>query len=87
MLAPSEYGVLCEWFKFLTTSPKIDLGVDLIVYLRTSPEIAWERVKARARSEEKVILLKIKYKFTVSNCRRNMHLKYFILFEVFFLNI
>ncbi len=58
MLAPSEYGVLCEWFKFLTTSPKIDLGVDLIVYLRTSPEIAWERVKARARSEEKVIFRK-----------------------------
>lgn len=53
-LAESEYGVLCEWFKFLTTSPKIDLGVDLIVYLRTTPEVAWQRVKARARSEEKV---------------------------------
>ena len=53
-LADSEYGVLCEWFKFLTTSPKIDLGIDLIVYLRTKPEVAWERVKSRARSEEKV---------------------------------
>ena len=53
-LADSEYGVLCEWFKFLTSSPKIDLGIDLIVYLRTKPEVAWERVKSRARSEEKV---------------------------------
>lgn len=56
-LASSEFGVLCEWFKFLTSSPEIDVGVDLIVYLRTAPEVAWERVKSRARSEEKVTLV------------------------------
>ena len=34
---------------------KSALDVDLIVYLRTSPEVAHQRVKARARSEESVI--------------------------------
>jgi hypothetical protein len=40
--------VLCKWFKFLTESSLVDLGVDLIVYLRTSPEVAWTRVKEQA---------------------------------------
>lgn len=53
-LASSEFGVLNAWFEFLTSSPEINLGVNLIVYLRTNPEVAWERVKARARNEEKV---------------------------------
>lgn len=50
----SEYTVLCEWFDFLQKSPMFNLSVDLIVYLKTSPEVAFERVKRRARSEEKV---------------------------------
>jgi deoxynucleoside kinase len=53
-LASSEFGVLNEWFKFLTSSPEIDVGVDLVIYLRTTPEVAWQRVRSRARSEEKV---------------------------------
>ena len=40
---------------FLRSATDLDNSVDLIVYLRTTPEIAWQRVKARARSEEKVI--------------------------------
>ncbi len=41
-----------EWFRFLTSDlarkkKKFDVGVDLIVYLRTNPEVAWERVKRR----------------------------------------
>jgi deoxynucleoside kinase len=56
-LASSEFGVLNEWFKFLTSSPEIDVGVDLVIYLRTTPEVAWQRVRSRARSEEKVRLL------------------------------
>lgn len=40
---------------FLRSATDLDKSVDLIVYLRTTPEIAWQRVKARARSEEKVI--------------------------------
>ena len=40
---------------FLRSATDLDKSVDLIVYLRTTPETAWQRVKARARSEEKVI--------------------------------
>ena len=57
-LPGSEYSVLDEWFRFLTSGGTLcpfDLGVDLVVYLRTTPEVAWERVRARARSEEMVI--------------------------------
>lgn len=32
----SEYEVLTSWFDFLLTSPQVDLGVDLIVYMRVS---------------------------------------------------
>jgi hypothetical protein len=32
----------------LTESSLVDLGVELIVYLRTSPEVAWTRVKEQA---------------------------------------
>ena len=32
----SEYEVLSSWFDFLLTSPQVDLGVDLIVYMRVS---------------------------------------------------
>lgn len=52
---PSEYSVLDEWFRFLTSpdlkssKTRFDLGVDLIVYLRTDPEVAWNRVKNRSR--------------------------------------
>ena len=55
-MSDAEFSVLCEWFDFLAGGqlPKIDIGVDLIVYLRTSPETAYERKKARARKEEEV---------------------------------
>ena len=56
-MADAEYSVLCEWFNFLAAKgaqTNIDIGVDLIVYLRTSPQIAYERKKARARKEEEV---------------------------------
>ena len=52
----SEYTVLVEWFEFLTTRVnEVDLGVDLIVYLRTSPEKAMERIQSRSRGEESLI--------------------------------
>ena len=55
-MCDAEYSVLCEWFDFLASggASKVDIGVDLIVYLRTSPEVAYERKKARARKEEEV---------------------------------
>lgn len=54
-LSDSEFAVLCEWFDFLNLTPDLDVGVDLIIYLQTTPQVAWKRVKERARSEEKVI--------------------------------
>ncbi len=44
--------MLSEWFNYLVTSGNVDFGVDLIVYLRTDPEVAFHRVLARCRSEE-----------------------------------
>jgi len=51
-LTDAEYAALSEWFNFLIDCPKLDFKVDQIVYLRTSPEIAYERIKKRSRSEE-----------------------------------
>jgi len=51
----SEYEVLSSWFDFLITSPQVDLGVDLIVYMRTSPEVALTRLMERGRGEEHLI--------------------------------
>ena len=55
-MSDAEFSVLCEWFDFLASGQlsKIDVGVDLIIYLRTSPEVAYERKKSRARKEEEV---------------------------------
>ncbi|XP_063865714.1 thymidine kinase 2, mitochondrial-like isoform X2 [Scylla paramamosain] len=49
----AEYTVYCEWFKIITQN--LDVGVDLIVYLRTDPEVLHTRIKERARSEEQAI--------------------------------
>lgn len=45
-----EYEVYKRWYEWLMAHhrPK----VDLIVYLRTDPEVCMERLKKRARSEE-----------------------------------
>jgi len=51
----SEYEVLSGWFDFLLSSPQVDLGVDLIVYMRTSPEVALSRLMKRGRGEEHLI--------------------------------
>lgn len=42
--------MLYKWFEFLET--KMDISLGLIVYLRTSPEVAYERLKKRGRKEE-----------------------------------
>ncbi|KAB0790013.1 hypothetical protein PPYR_14905 [Photinus pyralis] len=52
--APSV-SVLNEWFKYVIT--KFDVSVDLIVYLRTSPEVVYERVLTRNRKEEQSVSL------------------------------
>jgi len=51
----SEYEVLDSWFKFITAGSQFDVGADLIVYLKTCPETAYERVKLRNRGEENLV--------------------------------
>ena len=55
-MSDAEFSVLCEWFDFLASGnlSSVDVGVDLIIYLRTKPEVAYERKKSRARKEEEV---------------------------------
>ncbi|XP_062967215.1 thymidine kinase 2, mitochondrial isoform X4 [Cynocephalus volans] len=50
-----DYVVLSEWFDWIVKN--IDVSVDLIVYLRTTPETCFQRLKMRCREEEKVIPL------------------------------
>ncbi|XP_037371711.1 thymidine kinase 2, mitochondrial isoform X3 [Talpa occidentalis] len=50
-----DYVVLSEWFDWITRN--IDVSVDLIVYLRTTPETCHQRLRTRCREEEKVIPL------------------------------
>jgi len=47
---PAEFTVLAEWYNWLEKN--LDLSLDVIIYLRTKPETAYSRMKARARSEE-----------------------------------
>jgi len=42
-ITPGEREILDGWYSFLTEQMELDWGVDLIVYLRTSPEVAKDR--------------------------------------------
>ncbi|KAF5273378.1 hypothetical protein FQR65_LT04670 [Abscondita terminalis] len=50
--APSA-SVINEWFKWSTSN--INTEVDLIIYLRTSPIVVYERMQARNRKEERTV--------------------------------
>ncbi|XP_021564580.1 thymidine kinase 2, mitochondrial isoform X5 [Carlito syrichta] len=50
-----DYVVLSEWFDWIIRN--IDVSIDLIVYLRTTPETCYQRLKMRCREEEKLIPL------------------------------
>ncbi|XP_037892713.1 deoxynucleoside kinase isoform X2 [Glossina fuscipes] len=56
LMEPAMYHILQEWYKFIEES--IHIRADLIVYLRTSPDIVHKRIQKRARSEESSISLK-----------------------------
>lgn len=45
-----EFAILAKWFQYLECEPRTLL--DLIVYLRTSPDVALNRIKTRNRIEE-----------------------------------
>ncbi|XP_015584810.1 deoxynucleoside kinase isoform X2 [Cephus cinctus] len=50
MLRPVESVVLEEWYNWCITNVK--LKTDLIIYLRTTPEVVYKRMRERAREEE-----------------------------------
>lgn len=52
---PAQYAVLDEWFNFIHHN--IPIEADLIVYLKTTPSVVYERIKRRARSEEQCVPL------------------------------
>lgn len=53
LMAAPAVAVMDKWFQYVTELP--DTEVDLIVYLRTTPEIAYDRILKRNRSEEKTV--------------------------------
>ncbi|XP_063169115.1 thymidine kinase 2, mitochondrial [Candoia aspera] len=50
-----DYIILTEWFDWILKN--MNVSVDLIVYLQTSPGMCYQRLKQRCREEEKVIPL------------------------------
>lgn len=53
IISNPELVVLDEWFKWLINQKEV--SCDLIVYLRTDPEVAYNRIKERCRNEERSI--------------------------------
>lgn len=49
------YEILKEWYNYVEDITHIQ--ADLIVYLRTTPEVVYERIRKRARSEESCVPL------------------------------
>jgi deoxynucleoside kinase len=52
-LSPPEFSVLDEWFRWICQQQKV--AVDLFVYLRTAPEVVYERILKRDRTEERTV--------------------------------
>lgn len=55
LLSSPEYGVMCQWYEYIETN--VDIGLDLIVYLRSLPDIVFTRMQRRNRPEERTIKL------------------------------
>ncbi|XP_043937757.1 thymidine kinase 2, mitochondrial isoform X2 [Protopterus annectens] len=51
----ADYVVLTKWFDWIIQN--INISLDLIVYLQTTPETCYERLKKRRREEESDILM------------------------------
>ncbi|KAJ8986168.1 hypothetical protein NQ317_005642 [Molorchus minor] len=49
-LHEADYSVIDAWYRWIRAN--VDINLDLIVYLRSTPEVVYERVKARGRPEE-----------------------------------
>ncbi|XP_015184551.1 PREDICTED: deoxynucleoside kinase isoform X2 [Polistes dominula] len=55
MLQDIEVIVLEDWYNWCITSANIE--TDMIIYLRTSPEVVYQRMRIRARKEENAVSL------------------------------
>lgn len=53
LMSRAEHAVHSKWFNWITKQQKPQL--DLIIYLRTSPEVCMERIRARCRAEEETL--------------------------------
>lgn len=53
MINETNFNILKEWHNFLSKTHKIN--EETVIYIRTDPEIAFERMKKRNREEEKNI--------------------------------
>lgn len=45
-----ELSILDQWFTWITKNARV--GLDMIIYLRTEPEVAMKRIQKRSRPEE-----------------------------------
>lgn len=54
-LSPVTFQIFDEWYQYSLKKSRID--VDLIIYLRTSPEVALHRISKRGRGEEAGVTL------------------------------
>lgn len=50
---PIKFEILNEWFQFIIE--KISINIDLIIYLRASPDVILQRIRERNRPEEQDI--------------------------------
>lgn len=51
-MTEGEYALLKKWFDFLLSYSELDLGVDLIIYVRADIDVLEKRIAERGRKEE-----------------------------------
>jgi deoxyadenosine/deoxycytidine kinase len=49
VITPGEFALLDRWFHTLTSPAITGMGVDLIIYIRSDPDILMDRINARGR--------------------------------------
>lgn len=54
-LPRAQHQILEEWFQYILGA--FDFKVDLVIYLRTTPDVAYERIQTRGRYEEMAVTI------------------------------
>jgi deoxynucleoside kinase len=52
VITPGEVALLDSWHQLMKKKEVFDIDVDVVIYLRTTPDIAFQRVTKRNRQEE-----------------------------------